>query len=56
MSLLRKFLLDVQGATSIEYGIIAVAIALAIITGVTLVGSDLRDRYYGPVANSLTLG
>ncbi|MDH7796681.1 MULTISPECIES: Flp family type IVb pilin [unclassified Beijerinckia] len=56
MPLLLRFLRDNRGTTAIEYGIIAVAIALAIVTGASLIGSELRDRYYGPVANSLTLG
>lgn len=54
MPLLLRFLRDTRGATAIEYGIIAVAIALAIVMGVTLIGSQLRDKYYGPVANSMT--
>lgn len=51
-----KFLRDTEGATAVEYGIIATAIALAIIAGTTLIGSEMRDRYYSPVANSMTLG
>ena len=32
---------DEQGVTAIEYGLIAALIALAIITGVTLLGTNL---------------
>jgi len=56
MSWLLKFWRDAKGAASIEYGIIVGAIALVIVAGTTLIGSQLRDRYYGPAANSMTLG
>ena len=39
--MLRKFLRDDSGATAIEYGLIAAAIALAIITAVGLTGDRL---------------
>ena len=53
MSLVRKFALDTRGATSIEYGLIAGLIALAIIAGVRLIGSSLSERYYMPAANGI---
>ena len=36
---------DEQGVTAIEYGLIATLIALAIIVGVTLVGTNLNTLF-----------
>jgi pilus assembly protein Flp/PilA len=41
MMFLRSLADDRDGATAIEYGLIAGLIAIAIITAVTLVGTDL---------------
>ena len=40
-----RFLNDESGATSVEYGIIATVLSLAIITGVGLLASALRDMW-----------
>jgi pilus assembly protein Flp/PilA len=40
-----KFLGDQSGATAIEYGLIAAGIALAIITVVNGLGSNLNDKF-----------
>jgi len=40
-SLMKRFLLDEQGATSIEYALIAGFIGLAIITSAQAIGSGL---------------
>ena len=40
-SLISKFFKDESGATAIEYGLIAAGIAIAIITAVNGVGSQL---------------
>ena len=40
--LIRKFFGDKSGATAIEYGLIAALIAVAIIAGITAVGSNLN--------------
>ena len=40
-SLISKFFKDESGATAIEYGLIAAGIAIAIITAVNVVGSQL---------------
>ena len=42
---LSKFLSDESGATAIEYGLIAAGIALAIITVVNGLGSNLNDKF-----------
>lgn len=45
MRLLRSFLADENGATAIEYGLIAAGIALAIITVVNSLGVTLNDKF-----------
>jgi pilus assembly protein Flp/PilA len=45
MKTLIKFLKDEDGATAIEYGLIAALIAVAIITAVGAVGSDLATTF-----------
>ena len=40
-----KFLSDQSGATAIEYGLIAAGIALAIITVVNGLGSNLNNQF-----------
>ena len=42
---LNKFLKDESGATAIEYGLIASLIAVAIIAGVTAVGTNLNTLF-----------
>jgi len=43
--LMRKFLADENGATAIEYGLIAAGIALAIIAIVNGLGSKLNTKF-----------
>ncbi|NPT44116.1 Flp family type IVb pilin [Paraburkholderia sp. 1N] len=38
----KRFVLDKQGVTAIEYGLIAALIAVTIIVAVALVGTDLN--------------
>ena len=45
MSLISKFLKAEDGATAIEYGLIAALIAVVIITGVTAVGTNLSATF-----------
>ena len=45
MSLVLKFLKAEDGATAIEYGLIAALIAVVIITGVTAVGTHLSATF-----------
>lgn len=44
-TLLGRLRQDRRGATAIEYGLIAAAIAVAIITGVSLVGHSLAETF-----------
>ncbi len=45
MTRLKQFLADESGATAIEYGLIAAGIALAIISIVNGLGSNLKIRF-----------
>jgi len=44
-SLFARFVKDESGATAIEYGLIAAGIALAIITIVNGLGSNLQSKF-----------
>jgi pilus assembly protein Flp/PilA len=50
-----KFWRDEEGATAIEYGLIAGLIAVAIIAGATALGAGL-DRTFCKISNVLTNG
>lgn len=52
MILLRSFLADENGATAIEYGLIAAGIALAIITVVTNTGSALLSNKFNSISTA----
>jgi pilus assembly protein Flp/PilA len=41
----QKFLADESGATAIEYGLIAAGIAIAIITAVQGVGTQMKTNF-----------
>jgi pilus assembly protein Flp/PilA len=43
--LLRRFAADQSGATAIEYGLIAAFIAVAIVTAVTQVGTNVQRPF-----------
>jgi pilus assembly protein Flp/PilA len=43
--LVRRFLNDDSGATAIEYGLIAAGIAVAIITAVNTLGTNLNTTF-----------
>jgi len=45
MKTLRKFLADETAATAIEYGLIAAGIALAVISAVKGVGTQLSTKF-----------
>jgi pilus assembly protein Flp/PilA len=52
-SILSRFVRNESGATAIEYGLLAALIALAIITAVTLVGTNLSAKF-NAIAAALT--
>jgi pilus assembly protein Flp/PilA len=45
MQTLKQFFRNEDGATAIEYGLIAALIAVVIITGVTAVGTQLSTTF-----------
>ncbi|MDR4306266.1 Flp family type IVb pilin [Chelatococcus sambhunathii] len=45
MNVLKRFAADESGATAIEYGLIAVGIAIAIVTIVRGVGTSLNNSF-----------
>ncbi len=49
MALLKSFLADENGATAIEYCLIATGIALAIITAVNNVGTALLNNKFNSI-------
>ena len=53
LSLLGRFRADKSGVTAIEYGVIAVAIVIAIIVIIGTVGSSLNTAF-NSVADNLT--
>jgi pilus assembly protein Flp/PilA len=52
MRIIRKFLKDDNGATAIEYGLIAAGISVAIIAVVTTIGTKLNTAF-GKVSTAL---
>jgi pilus assembly protein Flp/PilA len=46
-SLIQNFVQDERGATSIEYGLIAAGIGVALITLVGQVGEEIRNMFTG---------
>ncbi|HEY0332010.1 MAG TPA: Flp family type IVb pilin [Rhodopseudomonas sp.] len=44
-NIVARFLKDESGATAIEYGLIAAGIALAIITAVNTIGTNLTTKF-----------
>jgi pilus assembly protein Flp/PilA len=53
MSLIQRFIRDEEGATAIEYGLIAAGIAVAIIVAVNGVGTALNSTFTS-VSTTLT--
>ncbi len=53
MALLKSFLVDENGATAIEYGLIAAGIALAIVTVVNNTGSALLNNKFNSVSTAM---
>lgn len=47
MTFFKNLLKDEQGATAIEYGLIAALIAIACITTLTALGGELDDTFQG---------
>ena len=50
--LINRFLKDESGATAIEYGLIAALVAVAIMVGAGMLGTQLNNKF-GAVANAV---
>ena len=48
----KTFILDEEGASAVEYGLLVALIAVVIITAVTLLGENLRQTFNN-VANEI---
>jgi pilus assembly protein Flp/PilA len=53
MHIFNAFLNDENGATAIEYGLIAAMISVVIITALTMIGTNLNVQF-SKVADALT--
>lgn len=53
MITLRKFLADEHGGTAIEYSLIGGLVSIAIISGLSAIGSTISSTFFGPVSNAL---
>ena len=51
--LVRRFRADETGATAIEYGLIAAGIAIAIVTVVQGLGSQVKTALWDKVGNAM---
>lgn len=51
---LVRFAGDESGLTAIEYALIAALVMLGIVSSVTLLGTTISDRFYGPLAGGLS--
>lgn len=52
MTFFRKLIKDTEGATAIEYGLIAALIAVAAITAMGTLGNSIKDTF-GSVSTQL---
>jgi pilus assembly protein Flp/PilA len=43
--MLNRFLADESGATAIEYGLIAALISVVIISGLTILGQSINEKF-----------
>ncbi|MFZ0497086.1 MAG: Flp family type IVb pilin [Methylocella sp.] len=53
MTSLIQFARDESGVTAIEYGIIAGLVSIGIVTSVTLIGTTISAKFFGPIAAAL---
>ena len=50
---MRKYVANVDGATAIEYALIAGLISIVIVLGVTAIGTTISNAFFGPVSAAL---
>jgi pilus assembly protein Flp/PilA len=53
MKALRSFMLEEDGVTAIEYGLIAALVAVAVVAGATAIGSNI-NALFSRIANCLS--
>ena len=53
LKVMRKYLVNVDGATAIEYAMIAGFISILIVLGVTAIGTTISAQFFGPVTGAL---
>lgn len=51
--MIKQFLADQRGATSLEYGMIAAIVSIIIVAAVTQIGVKLNTKLLGPVGSGL---
>jgi pilus assembly protein Flp/PilA len=54
MLIIKHFLQNESGATAIEYGLIASLIAVALIAGASLLGTNLNNTFNGVAGKLIT--
>ena len=50
---LRRFAADEDGATAVEYGLLAALIALTIFAAISSVGQGIKNTLYGQIVTAL---
>jgi pilus assembly protein Flp/PilA len=50
---LGRFAADENGATAVEYGLVAALIALTIFAAISSVGQGIKNTLYGQIASAL---
>lgn len=50
---IRRFIASTDGATSIEYALIAAGVSVVILAALTRIGSSIQQKFYVQVANGL---
>lgn len=53
MRVVKRFLVDRHGATTIEYCMIAAMISILIVSGASLIGLNLQTRFFDAIAAGL---
>jgi len=51
----QKMLADCGGTTAIEYSMIAGLVSIAIIAGLTAIGTTIASNFFGPIVGALAL-
>lgn len=53
MATMLRFLRNEEGATAIEYCIIAGILSIAVVIGATSIGTTLNRKFFSPVSTAL---